>query len=114
MRNLHSLNEHRVMLYNDLGDQGNGAFLITHPATGVKLKCIAGSEFGWDHISVSLPNRCPNWAEMEFIKRKFFEDDEIAMQLHVGVKDHISMHPYVLHLWRPQHQLIPLPPKEFV
>ena len=45
----------------------------------------------------------------------FFEDDEVAMQLHVAVADHYS-HPRkeVLHIWRPIDGKIPLPPKEFV
>jgi hypothetical protein len=39
---------------------------------------------------------------MEFVKRIFFADDETAMQLHVPLAEHISHHPYCLHIWRPQ------------
>jgi len=69
---------------------------------------------GWDHVSVSRTSRCPNWPEMEFVKRKFFEDNETAMQLHVAIADHINMHPYTLHLWRPHNAEIPMPPKDAV
>ena len=65
-------------------------------------------------MSVSRQSRCPNWVEMDFIKRRFFEDHEVAMQLHVAPKDHINRHNYTLHLWRPQDRDIPLPPQEFV
>ena len=51
---------------------------------------------------------------MEFVKRKFFEDNETAMQLHVAIADHINMHPYTLHLWRPHNAEIPMPPKDAV
>ncbi len=64
---------------------------------------------GWDHVSVSLEGRTPNWREMEHVKRMFFKEDEWAMQLHAPPAKHISIHPYVLHLWRPSHQPIPIP-----
>jgi hypothetical protein len=69
------------------------------------------AEIPWEHVSVSLPDRCPTWDEMEWVKRRFWKADEIVMQLHVAVDDHINCHPYCLHLWRPVFEQIPLPPK---
>jgi hypothetical protein len=99
----------------DHGDVG-GAFLIPYPLAGEKLRCIATAGEGWDHVSVSLhvAKRTPTWAEMEYAKRTFFHRDEVAVQLHVAENDHLSIHPYVLHLWRPQNVKIPLPPKAMV
>jgi len=87
--------------------------LIVIPGAAM-LKVLATTGEGWDHVSVSLPSRTPTWAEMDRIKRMFFRPDEVAMQLHVAVTDHINVHNYTLHLWRPTNQTIPLPPKEFV
>jgi hypothetical protein len=67
----------------------------------------------WDHVSVSLADRCPTWEEMCFIKELFFERHEPAMQLH-PVKDYVNNHPYCLHLWRPRDAEIPLPFAEMV
>lgn len=106
--------ERILKMYGSFGDGTCGVFSLPCPRTGVFLQCIASSGDGWDHVSVSLPNRCPNWTEMEVVKRAFFKDDETAMQLHVPVSDHISVHPNCLHLWKPQRQEIPLPPKGFV
>lgn len=117
---------HRVMLPGLESQYGDdyGCFHIPHAKTGVKLRCIVSSgkvglaEFGekwaWDHVSVSLPGRCPNWPEMSFIKSVFWADDETAFQLHVPAADHLSLHPYCLHLWRPLALRIPLPPSEMV
>lgn len=69
---------------------------------------------GWDHVSVSLPRRCPTWEEMDMVKRLFFAPDEVAMQIHVPPADHISFHSFCLHLWRHVSQPIPLPPPIFV
>lgn len=78
------------------------------------LGIIASWVDGWDHVSVSRKDRCPTWDEMETVKRLFFTDDETAMQLHVPPSDHINVHPYCLHLWRPHGAAIPMPPQGMV
>lgn len=88
-----------------------GFFIIPFRSNNLKVMVSAGDEQnGWDHVSISLANRCPNWEEMEFIKHMFFADDEWAMQLHAPSADHISVHPYCLHIWRPLKEIIPTPP----
>jgi hypothetical protein len=99
--------EHR---HGGPGDSHGGVFVVPYHASGRNLRIIASNGDGWDHVSVSLPSRCPTWPEMDHVKRMFFKDDEVAMQLHVQVKDHISMHPHTLHLWRSHNEKIPLPP----
>jgi hypothetical protein len=92
------------------GDDFGGAFKVRSPIDGGELRIIASNGMGWDHVSVSRANRCPNWPEMEHVKRLFFRDDETAMQLHVPPSDHINYHPNCLHLWRPHAEAIPRPP----
>jgi hypothetical protein len=118
MRNLRELDSFRdtspaiKKFYGGIGDETCGAFQVRWPrGQGRVLRIIASSGMGWDHISVSLPDRCPTWDEMEFIKRMFFKPDEVAIQLHLPPADHINNHPYCLHLWRPHATDIPLPPK---
>ena len=104
-----------LQMYGSFGDGGNGVFSLPFPRTSVYLLCVASNGDGWDHVSVSLSNRCPNWAEMEHVKRAFFKDDETAMQLHVPPSDHVNHHPHCLHLWRPNDgREIPRPPAIFV
>lgn len=76
---------------------------------------------GWDHVSVQIrsfsfgqPHRVPTWEEMCHIKSLFFEDEETVMQLHPPKSQWVNVHNFVLHLWRPQKESIPLPPREFV
>lgn len=87
--------------------QVGGVFILK--VRGTALRIIASSSVGWDHVSVSLANRCPNWEEMEAVKRVFFRDEETAMQLHVPPAEHRNFHPFCLHLWRPHFQQIPRP-----
>jgi hypothetical protein len=120
VRNLLLLNVYRdvskevVAHFGNTGDETCGAFLVPSPLDRAAMRVIASADEGWDHVSVSRANRCPNWQEMEHVKRLFFKDDETAMQLHVPVSDHISVHPNCLHLWRCQSQPIPMPPKWMV
>lgn len=96
------------------GDDEVGCFTVASPFDQAPLTVIATSGGGWDHVSVSRPHRTPSWAELEHVKRLFFRDDEVAMQLHVPPRDHVNVHPNCLHLWRPHDVAIPLPPVEFV
>ena len=93
-------------------NEENGAFVFHRQ--GAELRIIASAGGGWDHVSVSCPDRVPHWEEMEYIKRLFFKDSEVAMQLHVTPDNHINVNPNVLHLWRPHKYKIPLPPKIYV
>ncbi len=67
---------------------------------GLLIRVSAGG--GWDHVSVSRPDRTPMWEEMDRVKRLCFRDDEIVVQFHVndGRKNNICVN--CLHLWRPQ------------
>jgi len=117
MRNLSTLNRYRLDVgayYGWNGDHTCGAFQLASPIDGQPLRVIASSDDDWDHVSVSRTSRCPNWPEMEFVKRHFFKDEECVMQLHVPVSDHLNYHPYCLHLWRPHRLEIPRPPAGMV
>jgi hypothetical protein len=96
-----------------------GAFRVHLPTSKRPHMVIASSGdlpggAPWDHVSVSLPGRCPTWSEMDHIKRLFFAPDETAMQLHVPESEHISNHPYCLHIWRPTSEPLPVPPSILV
>lgn len=90
----------------------NGAFRV--PFRRVVLSVIASDGGGWDHVSVSLPDRCPTWEEMCYVRELFFAGDEWVIQYHPPRAHNINNHPFALHLWRPQGVVIPTPPPEFV
>ena len=97
-------------------DGHNGAFSI-HGPCGAVLKVIASDgtpEYPWEHVSVSVAHRTPNWMEMEFICRLFWDEEECVMQLHPPRSDWVNVHPHCLHLWRPLTAEIPRPPSILV
>lgn len=120
MRNLRLLDIFRctdrwvIDRFGGIGDEAHGMFDVPSPIDKGLMHVIASSDEGWDHVSVSRPNRCPNWPEMDHIRHLFFRDEECIMQLHPPVAENISFHPYCLHMWRPLDAEIPRPPSILV
>ncbi|MEG1502259.1 MAG: hypothetical protein RR370_02610 [Synergistaceae bacterium] len=114
MKNLRGLDSYRRHLDGYMGDDTCGMFELELEGSMLTFRVIASSEGGWEHVSVSTENRCPKWSEMCQIKEMFFYDTETVMQLHVPKEEHINIHPYCLHLWRPLGKDIPLPPSIMV
>jgi hypothetical protein len=109
----------RVGPYASKDGEPWGAFTIEKPWSNYRFMVIASSgdkDLGidWEHVSVSLPNRCPNWPEMCYIKSLFWDDEETVMQLHPPKSQWINNHNFCLHMWRPLKCEIPLPPAETV
>ena len=82
-------------LGSDDSYKNNGAFLVLWNSK--TFMTIASDDMGWEHVSVSLTNRCPNWDEMCFIKD------------HPPDNKYVNCHPYCLHLWKPTKLNIPCP-----
>ncbi|MCA1552582.1 hypothetical protein I6F36_38325 [Bradyrhizobium sp. BRP19] len=85
-----------------------GAFVIQGPR-GAELRIMSSSGDGWEHVSVSISWRCPNWEEMAYVKSLFWDEEECVMQLHPPRSQYVNCHPYCLHLWRPLAEAIPMP-----
>ena len=96
---------------SDDTDGNNGMFFIPSRKLGnAPVRVIASDGEGWEHVSVSLPNRCPTWDEMCFIKSIFWDSADCVMQLHPPQQDWVNNHSFCLHLWRPVGVDIPRPP----
>lgn len=106
------IEKYRIPGVSKKEDGNNGIFLIPFQTT--TLKVIASDGEGWDHVSVSLKNRCPNWPEMCHVKDVFFSEDETVVQFHPRKSDYVNNHPYCLHLWKKQSENYLLPPTEMV
>lgn len=78
------------------------------------LRMIVSWGMGWEHVSASLPHRCPTWEEMCRIKGWFWEPEDVVMQLHPRESQYVNLARYCLHLWRPTEHVIPEPPSIFV
>lgn len=63
----------------------------------------------WEHISVSLKNRCPNWREMSYVKDLFWDEEDTVVQYHPKKSDYVNMMPTCLHLWKWNKGEIPTP-----
>ncbi len=102
-------------LHGDQNDGNNGAFDLESPEPGWRLACLASDGEEWEHVSIHAYNiirtkqRTPTWREMCYIKRLFWDGNDVVMQLHPRETQYVNCHPHVLHLWRPTTQQIPEP-----
>lgn len=79
-----------------------GSFRVPNRCGAGHLNVLISEGLGWDHVSVSTPTRVPNWQEMNNVAELFFKDDECLMQLRVPKSEHVNVHNYCLHWFRPQ------------
>ena len=115
---MHTPNKYRIRT-GPLGSDdsiGNlGAFQIPVSAKSKRcFKVISSDEAGWEHVSVSLPDRTPTWDEMCAIKDMFWDADDCVIQYHPPRSSYISNQPHCLHLWRLVGHDIPMPPSWMV
>lgn len=104
----------RLGVYGSDASYGNnGHFNITLKS---QKKCfaIASDGMGWEHVSVSMPNRSLTWDEMCEIKDLFWEKDEWVVQYHPAESEYVKNHPTCLHLWKPIEAVMPTPLKIMV
>jgi hypothetical protein len=87
----------------------NGLFLIKSLKLAHVLRVIASDGMGFEHVSVSLPRRCPTWNEMCVVKDLFWDEEDCCMQLHPPKSQYVNCHPHTLHIWRPIAGEIPRP-----
>lgn len=89
-------------------------FIPTRPGQPpLKVLCSPLGESEWDHVSVSLPNRCPTWEEMCKVKDLFL-GDKTCIQIHPPKSEYVNNHSYCLHLWSLNGREMPLPPSGLV
>lgn len=81
-------------------DGNNGCFQIRTLKFKRQFNCIVSDGMGWEHVSVSLHDRCPTWEEMCFIKSQFWDDEDFVVQMHPPKSEWVNNHNYCLHLWR--------------
>ena len=100
------------LLASDASYGPNGAFNIGYK--GARLRIVASDQMGWDHVSVSLADRCPTWEEMCYVKDLFWDPAETVVQFHPKASAYIDCHPNCLHMWRRQDREHELPPETMV
>lgn len=82
--------------------------------SGKRLNFIFSYQMGWEHLSVSTPNKTPTWDQMCRMKDIFWNKDECCVQYHPKEEDYVNNHPYCLHIWRSTEENIPTPPSILV
>lgn len=83
-------------------DCASGAGKIYHRADGLLVLASVRKESDgrvWAHVSCSYRDRLPSYADLVDVKAVLFGADRAAYQVFPRERDHVNIHPYVLHLW---------------
>lgn len=79
---------------------------------------IQNPHYSWEHVSVHRlfdgKPYTPTWDDMCFIKKMFWDDEDLAVQYHPPKSEHVNQFPWALHLWRHVSIEMPRPPKILV
>ena len=119
MKNIKEIwNNKRIKFIRFLRNKDESEFNIAgtciDPATNKQMFFKFTRSMGWEHLSVSLPHRCPTWEQMCFMKDQFWNDDEVCYQLHPKKEDYVNNHNYCLHIWKNIETEIITPPRIMV
>lgn len=107
---------HPMMPDTEFGDSF-GYFEFQVESSGETMRIISSGiqpRGGWEHVSVSLWNRCPTWEEMSLVKSLFWDDGETVIQFHPPKSKHINFHQFCLHLWSMTGHAFELPPSNLI
>lgn len=95
----------------------NGVFACRRRGAVLRMIASDGKDWeqhlkppAWEHVSVSLEDRCPTWDEMCFVKDLFWTDEEQVVQFHPPRSQYVNHHPFCLHLWKPRGTSFEMPP----
>lgn len=104
MKNFDTIKINPFIKITKIGEDGFCGFYKT------RMFFIFSHGDGWEHLSVSYPNRTPSWDEMCDLKDAFWDKSECCVQYHPAESDYVNMHPYCLHIWKPTNSVLPVPP----
>jgi len=101
-------NAHHGAFHLRMTKGGDRIFVIVDDGETWQASGLAGP--AWEHVSVSLYNRCPTWQEMCWVKDLFWSENECVVQYHPAKAQYVNRHDNCLHLWRLKDAEFPLPP----
>lgn len=114
MKELSEILKNPAVLPKEKAEDGGCGWVDLGKGIGRAPFVIWSNGGGWDHVSVSFGNRCPTWEEMCKIKDVFFGEEEECVEYHPRKSEYVNIHPNCLHIWRPQDEELPTPPRSYV
>ena len=111
MKNFGTIRADSRIQVKDTGIDGMNGWITLR---GKSFFFVCSNGGGWDHVSVSGKTNCPSWQDMCDVKDIFFSENECCVEYHPAKKDYVNIHPFCLHIWKPQNVDIPKPPRMFV
>ena len=61
----------------------------------------------WLHVSCAKPDRLPTWEDLKEVKNTFIGRYKKAIQILPNEKEYVNIHPYCLHLYNCDNDMLP-------
>lgn len=75
-------------------------FLIPTITANATISAINFKDDDFEHVMLNPKHRLPTYEEMVSLKDIFWEQEEVAMQVHPAKSQYVNIEKYTLHLWR--------------
>lgn len=106
MRNLENIAlEHNVLqeiIIRELGitPSQRSEFLLPSITKTATISAMNFKDDDFEHVMLNPKHRLPTYEEMVSLKEIFWEQDEVAMQVHPAKSQYVNIEIFSLHLWR--------------
>ena len=111
MKNLRKLDKYRISMehFGIIEDDPSKEGFFEMRVGNDFYSVVASTGAGWDHVSVSGRYGIPSHEVVSSVKDRFFNSDEVAVEIHPKKSEYINNHSRCLHLWRPTNAKLPVP-----
>lgn len=75
-------------------------YLIPTITAKATISAINFKDDDFEHVMLNPKHRLPTYEEMVSLKDIFWEQNEVAMQVHPAKSQYVNIEKYTLHLWR--------------
>lgn len=113
MKNLEIIKQSNRLKIEEEAEDGIMGYYFD-PVNQKKYFFIFSWSGGWEHLSISTPNKTPDWDTMCRVKELFWEDEEACVEYHPKKSEYVNQHPHCLHIWKPLNVELPTPPSIYV
>lgn len=96
----HNTSEESIIREMGISSSQRSEFLLPSITKTATISAINFKDDDFEHVMLNPKHRLPTYEEMVSLKELFWEQDEVAMQVHPAKSQYVNIEIFSLHLWR--------------
>lgn len=101
----HDTIQQALLRASGISSSQRSEFLIPTVTKKASISALNFPDDDFEHVMLNPKHRLPTYEEMVLLKDIFWEQNEVAIQVHPAKSQYVNIAMYTLHLWR--HRCIP-------